>query len=264
MRRVKQTGLVLAIAICSLAVMATAAFGMTENKFVANKPKHTISEVEPAKSKGGAEEVQEWGLGGFKIECEKVNTAGLVTAPVSQTFTTTLKFSKCFNVVKEGNNTVKLKATFGKEGMTLKYHINGFAEAEPNESGTEVEFENKSEVEVLPVSATFKINAAHICTISIPAQTIPAKAIKEPEGEFSAVTYSNIETPVPPEKLKIFPSGFQKKVIFANEFKKLKFVFGGEGTQCEEFEKLQGVTGTYTGTFVEEVTTGNLSVEPAV
>ena len=82
----------------------------------------------------------------------------------------------------------------------------------------------------------------------------------------SVRTYTNTE--VENEHLKLFPTGFQKKVIFDNELKTLHFKYIGEQSQCtnvEEFEKQTeeegGGTGAYKGKLIEEVVNGNLSWE---
>ena len=94
-----------------------------------------------------------------------------------------------------------------------------------------------------------------------------------PPGEFvmgrssrDAVLFSNEE--VENERVKLFPSGFQKKVVVDNELKTLHFKYVGEESQCtnlEEFEKQTeeagGGTGVYKGKLLEEVAGGDLSWE---
>jgi hypothetical protein len=109
-----------------------------------------------------------------------------------------------------------------------------------------------------------KISAGHYCTFIIPQQTIPAKAIVKPEEEFSQVSYSNTEVKVEetPTKLKLYPGGFQHKVIFSYDLKPFKYRYKEE-TQCFEVEELEGhkveyAAGQFKGELISEVMGGNL------
>jgi hypothetical protein len=92
------------------------------------------------------------------------------------------------------------------------------------------------------------------CVIGWPAQTIPIKAVKHPEEEFSAVEYSVNEVPRPGSKI-LFPSGFQNKLVIANEFKGIHWEVV-EG--CENFTVTKGTAAKYNGSLEEEVAKGNL------
>jgi hypothetical protein len=94
---------------------------------------------------------------------------------------------------------------------------------------------------------------------------VPAVAEKKPEGEYSAAVYSNLEHPV--EISKRFPSGFQKRLVIANEFKGMKYTYEegqclGEGGFEEEFKGAEARTGFYKGTFEEWIEGGNLGFNP--
>ena len=94
------------------------------------------------------------------------------------------------------------------------------------------------------------------CTISWPEQTLPIKAIKNPEGEYSAASFSNVATPSP--YLGKFPDGFQHSIEISNSFKGIKVEFAGE--PCEEWGKEEGpesAGGTYFGSFPQILQGGN-------
>jgi hypothetical protein len=266
MRHIKLVG-GLAVAVCVLAVSAAPVMA---HQFVASKTGKTngkgfeeipvergvAPEFEPAR-------MQEWRLGAFRILCYKATGAGEVTEGTSETFTTTTKYSKC-GWYPQGTNTLHVAASFSKTGVTVIYHANGYTEAVGNGEGEEYEFKK---AEVLETAAFIKVSSTKLCKIVIPAQTIPVRAIKFPNEEFSSAVFSNIETPA--TNLKLFPSGFQKRLVISNEFKKMKFKYAGEETQCTtapEFEKLSeegggGVTGVYKGQLEERLPAGDLSWE---
>jgi len=263
MRNVRLVG-GLAAAVCVLAVGAAPAMA---HEFEASKSGKTVGkgfeeiivekgvtpEFEPAR-------MQEWRLGAFRILCYKATGAGEVEEGASETFTTTTKYSKCGWYPQK--NTLHVAAAFSKTGITVIYHANGYTEAVGNGEGEEYELKK---AEVLESAAYIKISSTKLCKIVIPAQTIPVRAIKHPEEEFSSAVFSNIETPA--TNMKLFPSGFQTRLVIANEFKKMKFKYAGEETQCTsapEFEKLSeenggGSTGVYKGSLEERLPTGNLS-----
>jgi len=262
--------LALAAAACAFVVMTTPALA---HQFVASKTGNSkgigYEELE-LPERGSTPEfepshMQEFILGKFKILCYRARSKGAVTALESETFETTIHFSHCGWYPQ--NNSLHVNASFSKEGLTLVYHANGYAEAEEDGSGEEVGVKEKNEVVMRPLAAAIKISSSRLCRIEIPEQTIPARAVAHPTEEFSSAVYTNTETPIVSKK---FPSGFQKKLIIANEFKGVKFAYGGEETQCETAnEKLEeqnnenGGTssGRYSGKLLEEVVGGNLSRE---
>jgi hypothetical protein len=257
MRNVRLVG-GLAAAVCVLAVGAAPAMA---HEFEASKTGKTVGkgfeeiivekgvtpEFEPAR-------MQEWRLGAFRIICYKAVGAGEATEGPSETFTTTTKYSKCGWYPQK--NTLHVQASFSKTGITVIYHANGYTEAVGNGEGEEYEFKK---AEVLESAAYIKISATKLCKIVIPAQTIPVRAVKHPEEEFSAALFSNL----PVATLK----GTQTRLVIANEFKKMQFKYAGEETQCTsapEFEKLSeegggGATGVYKGNLEERLVGGDLS-----
>src|SRR4030081_1808002 len=185
MRKIRLVG-GLAVAVCVLAVSAAPALA---HQFVASKTGKTVGkgfeeiivekgvapEFEPAK-------MQEWRLGAFRILCYKATGTGEVTETASETFTTTTKYSKC-GWYPQSNNTLHVAAAFSKTGITVIYHANGYTEAVGNGEGEEYEFKK---TEGLESAAYIKISSTKLCKIVIPAQTIPVRAIKHPEDEYTS------------------------------------------------------------------------------
>jgi hypothetical protein len=268
MRRVRMTAGVL-VALFALTATPALAKEFTTSRL----PKECSTEL-PCKTVGRGigspeeahpEYTQKFKFGGFTILCKKGITHAKTPAegaPVwstSQTYATEVKFGECGTVAHFGPNAGLLRTQFNG-GLPVKFlwHVNGFAEL-----GSE---ETASEVEVGGGTTTFTI-AGKICKIGWPAQTVPAVAEKKPAGEYSAAVYSNTEVPVEGTKLKKFPSGFQHRLIIANEFKGMKYTYEegqcmGEGGFEEEFKGAEAKSGLFIGTFEEEVVGGNLGFNP--
>jgi len=216
----------------------------------------------PAQPEFDPERMQEFRLGKFRILCYTARSKGEITQLVSETYTSTNKYTRCGWYPQ--SNALHVGATFSnKTGLKMVYHANGYVELLGNGEGETYEYQGLGARETAVV---IKISSSKACTIAIPEQTVPIKAVNHPEEEFTAVTYTNTE--VENEHLKPFPTGFQKKVIFDNELKTLHFKYIGEGSQCtnlEEFEKQSeeegGGTGAYKGKLIEEVLNGNLTWE---
>lgn len=276
MRHLKSV-LGLASAICALCVAAAPAVA---HEFSASRLPKPLSEAEPAKTKGigigssslgGEERSQEFRFGVFHIYCAAKTAAktiaeGAVSWPTSQIFATEIKFEKCLTKTNFEGFIAGTKTSFNVNPETKKseplkfvYHVNGFVEL----GSGEVE----SEVEVGSGSASFSI-AGKICRINWPRQTVPAKAVKKPEETYSAAVYSNKEVPVvaTPTVLRKFPSGFQKRLVIANEFKGMEWNYEegqclGEGGFEKEASKTAEKTGVYNGSLEEEAIGSNLSFE---
>jgi hypothetical protein len=262
--------------------LALAAFGATfavivgpamAREFTASRLPHPLSEAEPGTTRGRSigegikhpEWAQEFTFGNFKIACKiaaahaKTIGEGAVTWSTSKTFATEVKFAKCLSENPHAGFIGGSRVNFNG-GLPVKfvYHINGFAELGTGET--------ESEVEVSEGSTSFGI-AGKECLISWPAQTVPAIAVKKPEGEYSAATYSTTEVEEPESLWKKFPSHFQQRLIIANEFKGMKYVYEsgqciGEGGFEEPAKKTEAKTGKYVGMIEEEVVGGNLGVTP--
>jgi len=249
------------VGICLFGAMTASAFA---HEFVASKYKHTISEVEPVKTVSKAaeeEELQEFNFGRYHVICRLLHGKGLITEPVSSTLTTHVNYSKC-GYFPGGKKEAELGFIgFGAQitgGITFALEVNGAAELVGNESGEEFEYGTKAELR--ETSALIKITNRKYCTLIIPTQTVPAVAVKKPEGEYSAVTYSNDPVAVEetPTKLKMFPGGFQHKLIISLQLKAIKFRFNEE-TQCGEHEpKIEKGGGLISGGMTMEIPGGNL------
>jgi hypothetical protein len=243
MRSVKIIG-ALATAVCALCVAAVPALA---HEFTANAYKKTISPATPVGIKGGSEEVQEFRLAQFTFTCEKTVVRGKVTSESSETLYNQVKFSQCvtYLVPEKAREKLPFKVKF-KQSFDLEYHANGYV-GSGGESESEVDLVNPGPVEAEVMGTK--------CILSWLPQVIPVKAEKKPLGEYSAAVFSTEE--VAATNLKMFPSGFQKKLVITNEFTHLKTEVS-EG-KCEEFERTETKTGYYKGSFTEEIPRGNLS-----
>lgn len=241
MRHIRLTA-VLAVAVCAFA--AAAATPALAHEFKASAT---------GKTKGVTEEEQFLTFKPFKITCLKASTKGTATEGSSQTLNTTVKFLKCTAAAKFEGKGFPVAVTFTTP-VNFEYHANGFVE-----TGSETE-EVEGKVVLSGGTISLKVNAGpkFKCTINWPEQTIPVRAEKRPDLEYSAAVYSNQE-PIPKKKSPKFPDGFQHKINIANEFKGIQFEF--EGEPCETWgkeESSEGKTGKYLGEFPEELVGGNL------
>jgi hypothetical protein len=263
MKMLMRTAGLVAVGACALAIYATPALANGSEFEATRLPEsNQCSEATPCATKGRApegEHSQVLNFGAFTIECNATTKAktvgeGAITWEFNPTFATEIKFTKCLTKAKFGNFTGGISTNFnGGLPMKILYHINGFAQIGTGETFTEVE--------VGGGEASLKISGK-ICKINWPAQTVPAAAIKKPEEEYSSAVYSNKEVTV--AKSQKFPEGIQKKLIIANEFKRMKWSYEsgqcvGEGGFEEEAKVTEGTSGKWTGILEEEVTGGNLS-----
>jgi hypothetical protein len=257
----------LAAAVCALAVTAVPAMG---HAFVGSKTGllsgKGFEEIEKVEKGSGEfrefnpERMQEWHFGIFDILCYSESSKGELLETSTNTLTLHMKFSNCGWYPKPKVD-LHTGASFSKEGITVKFHANGFVET--LENGEEIEYKG----EILPGAAFVKVNGK-ICKIEILAQTIPVKAINHPEEEFSSVLYSNFTVPVA-KPTKVFPTGEQERILLTNAWKAIKYHFGGEESQCtnpEGFEKQSGeeggaAGGNYKGQTYVKLGGGNLKYE---
>jgi hypothetical protein len=265
----------LAAAVGALAVCAVPA---PAAQFVASRLPKPLSEAEPGKTKGfgigstelgGEERNQEFHFGMYHIYCSakafgKTINEGAVSWTGSPIFATMVKFEKCLTKVNiegvfEGLTTkfnwnAEAKKT---EPIKFVYHVNGFAELGSGEP--------ESEIEVGSGTASIAISGK-LCKINWPRQTVPAKAAQKPEETYSAAAYSNKEVPVEEKQLRKFPSGFQTRLLIANEFKGMEWSYEegqclGEGGFETVAKKEAAKTGTYKGSLEDEIEGGNLGFE---
>ncbi len=253
----------------ALAMSATPAVA---GQFTASRLPKPLSEAEPGKTKGGGtgtselggeERNQEFKFGAFRIVCAaktstKTIDEGAVSWAASEIFATEVKFSKCLTKATYIGFVAGTPTSFNKsEPIKFVYHVNGFATLGSGPA--------PSEVEVGSGSASISIGGK-VCKIEWPRQTVPVKAGTAPSGAYSAATYAGKEVPVESTQLKKFPSGFQKKLVIANEFKGMEWRYEegqclGEGGFEEGASKEEGKSGSYKGSFEEELPGGNLSFE---
>lgn len=188
-------------------------------------------------TKGVSVGKQEFFFGGrLHIVCEAAKAKGTVAAGESPTFTTVLKFTKCVRELGGASQPEPLKARFLGE-IELTYHANGYV--------------------VMTSTIELKVSGTK-CLLEASEETIPVKAERDPNGQYSAAVFSIAEAPA--KNLKKFPSGFQQKLVIANEFKGLEWE-ASEG-DCELWTKgTEGENGRYSGTIEEEVGGGSLSFE---
>jgi hypothetical protein len=261
----------LAVAVCVLCATAAPALAASKN-FAASIPGKSISPEKPAKASGKSEERQQFTFGTkFIFRCQQspfpesrsVGATALSKATISEETSTELEvstqFSKCGRYASLTTEEFTPAVIKGK--LTVVYHVNGFGEVVGNGEGEELEYGKEPHVEVLETALSIKVAAAKQCTILIPAQTVPVKAIKHPEDEFSAAVYSNAFVPT---SKKGFVNNERETLVIANEFKNMKYRFAEE-TQCGvDQPKEQGTEGVYKGTLNLEIPTGNLGISEEI
>jgi hypothetical protein len=221
---------------CAFALLSTSAIAA---EFHASKTGKT-------RGKTFEEEPHVWKFGGIKVTCLKAGQTGEVLEGSKKTLLDKVKYGECSTEARLGGEPIFLKTRF-LTPVYFEYHANGFAE-----------FGGSSESElklVTPSSIEIKISAIK-CIIEVPPQTIPVKAEKKPEGEYSAVAFSTEEFPNGNKLL--FPEGVQKKLLIENALKGIFYEFT-EG-QCSEFEHTEG-KGMYTGPLLDELIKGSLWFE---
>ncbi len=234
--------------VASVGAFALAASPALASEFFASKE---------GKTNGSSETVQAFKFGAFKIKCAKVSTTGAVNAGSETTYATKIKYAKCLTEARIGTKPIFLASHFVTP-LAIEYHANGFVET--GSETTEVE----GEAVVTGGSAEIKVNTGKTaefanseCHLRWPAQTIPLKAEKHPEEPYSSATYANATRPHAVSKT--FPEGLQHYIVISNEFKGIKYEL--EGEPCETWGKEEGPEGgggTYTGSFPQYLSGGNL------
>jgi len=250
MRHVKKTAVGLVAAACALGAAAVPA---SAHQFTAEAVGKTLSPAEPGTTRGHAVGTQTFKLGPFIITCAKATARGAVTGPTSSTFYSEIRYGGCeTELIPAGQSKFRIHPPVHfNTPVDLEFHVNGFVET----AG-----ESESEVKILnPGAVSIAVHGTG-CKISWLPQTVPGKAIKKPEEEYSASTYSLNPVSTEGKRLKLFPTGFQKRLVIANEFKKLETEVEEEKA-CEGSEPTEFKTGSYKGTLEEELVGGNLGFE---
>ncbi|HUA11480.1 MAG TPA: hypothetical protein VMA83_05705 [Solirubrobacteraceae bacterium] len=234
MRRVKTT-IGTAVVFAAMTVFAAPALATSTATF----------ESTGGATKGTGEE-QRFKIGPFDIECEGAKTKGSVAAGTTKTLFAEIKMRKCSTIAKVGSNPIKLKTSF-KSMVDVEYHANGFLELGSESEEGIVLKGGEVEIEVPPLNTS----ESGACTIYLYEQTLPTKAEKDPENEYSLVSFAN----------EMFTSGKHTytRLHVKNEVKGIHSEFGGG--QCEEFVKAEEElkSGTWEGELTQQVAKGNLS-----
>lgn len=232
MRRIR-TMILAAAALAAMAVFTSSALASTA----------TFESTGGATRGTGGEQVLK--IGPFAITCEAAKTKGSATAGTSKTLLVEVTMRKCSTAAKIGANPIKLKTRFDTP-VVVEYHANGFLELGSESEEGLVLKGGEVEVSVPPLKTS-----ESACTIYLYEQTVPTKAEKDPENEFSLVSFAN----------ETFVAGKNTftKLHIKNAVTKIKGEF--EGGQCEEFVKAEEElkSGSWTGEFTQEVKKGNLS-----
>jgi len=171
-----------ALAVAALALAATPAIA---TKTEAPNPHQFVASanVEPRFSG----ETAEFALKPFTISCEKAKSTTAPVAPAfpSKSLTAVVKYSGCEAEATISKAEYELKAKF-LTPVTYNYRANGVVEMGAGGTISGGRLVGASAIEIA-VKGPFK------CTIDIEPGTYPVKALKKPEAEFSAATFSNSE-----------------------------------------------------------------------
>ena len=199
---------------------------------------HEFSASASGTTHGTAGSEQAFKFGPFKITCDKVTTKNTVTAGMSGTYATTVKYAKCLTSAKVGAKPIFLPTRF-LTPLEIEYSAEGGAVI----LGT---------VEIKVYTGRTDEFAKSECHLRVNSQTIPA-VVKQK----TTVTYTNAVQPHATSKA--FPSGEQHYIVISNEFNDIKFEL--EGEPCEEWGRQGGPEaggGAYTGSFPQFLSGGNL------
>lgn len=232
----------IAAVVCMLAVTAIPA---SAHQFTAS----AVNKTFPLKTKGGGLGTQAFKFGKIEVECSVAQDKGTIAESPAPLLKVEVSYKECESHTKFFGQESSPKIQF-KSKVEYVYHPNGYAEL-----GTGGEPES---VEVGPGTVEIAIQHTGGCKVLWPKQTVPVKAVNDPNEEYSAAVFSNEE--VPATSLKKFPSGLQQKLVIANEFKGMEFAIEETGL-CENFEKTEFKGGKYTGKLQVEVGGGNLGFE---
>jgi hypothetical protein len=234
-----------ALAVAALALAATPAVATkTEppnpHKFVGS------ANVEPKFVGEGAE----FALKPFAITCEKAKSTTAPLTPMfpSKTLTAVVKYSGCEAEATISKAEYELKAKF-LQPVTFNYHANGVVEVGAGGTVSEAgKLEGAGPIEIA-VKGPFK------CTIAIAPGTYPAKALKKPEAEYEAATFTDKEETVEKGKGTIVI----KRLGISTTLTKMHYEL--EGEFCEAMPKTEFTAGSSTGSLVAEIKKGGISRE---
>ncbi len=229
-----------------LCVVAVAAVPASAHQFTAS----AVKSVFPLTTKGIGVGPQSFKFGKVEIECELETTKGTVTESPTQLLKLEASYRECHvPIVVFGQHTT----TTTHFKVEYLYHANGLVQ-----NGNEFETGPEPEVEIGAGGVSMSIAHTGGCKVVWPAQNIPFNAESKQLEEYSSAVFSPEE--VAATNLKVFPSGFQKKLVIANEFKGMAYSLEEKGL-CSELEKTEGRNGHYSGKVEVEAHSGNLGFE---
>jgi hypothetical protein len=214
MRYLSRTAAALAVGGCVLALGASPALATHE---------FTATHAGALRAYGEGEQV--FKLGPFRISCEQAKGKGHIpSASGAQTMFASIRYKRCVTAAKIGTEPITLKTLF-RTPVDIEYHANGYVEIGSESEEVEGQAVLKGgEVEITVPSVK--------CLVSWPEQTIPGKAVKKPEEEYSQAIFTTFGEPA---NLKRFPTGERELLKIENKFGKLTYEYSGG--QCEEFKK---------------------------
>lgn len=234
----------IATIVCATAVAAAPA---SAHQFTAS----ALKSVFPLKTKGVGVGTQSFKFGKIEIECEVETAKGTAAESPTPVLKVVAQYKECIVPITVFGQHTTTTTHFKVEYL---YHANGLVQVG---EGLE-ETAPAPAVEIGPGSVTMGIANTGGCKVVWPAQTIPFSFEKQPMEQYSAAVFSPEE--VAATNLKLFPTGFQKKLVIANEFKSMDYSIFEKGL-CSELEKTEGNNGRYTGKLDLEVLSGNLGFE---
>jgi len=237
---------VITAVVSSICAVAVAAVPASAHQFTAS----ALKSVFPLKTKGVGVGTQTFKFGKIEIECESEIAKGTVTESPTQLLKVSAQYKECIVPVTVWGQHTTTTTHFQVEYL---YHANGLAQM-----GDELVAGAKPEVEIGSGSVSMGISNTGGCKVVWPAQTIPVKFEKQPMEQYSAATFSNEETAA--TNLKLFPTGFQKKLLITSEFSGMDYSIFEKGL-CAELEKTEGNNGHYHGSLSLEALSGNLAWE---
>jgi hypothetical protein len=201
----------LAVAVCAFGVIAAPALAKEPKfygEFTASKFGQNL-ETEPALTKGHGE-VEELRLGPYNMRCNhEFSTHGEVNFERSTTFSTELKLKGCEAEKKPSEFVTTWSKVKFSGPIDLTYSANGSAAIVVTITQ--------------PDAAVVKVGGES-CVLTIPTQSLPLRAEKQPEPNepYSFATYSTETTPSETNRQKEIYGPERDRLFIENNFKKIK------------------------------------------
>jgi hypothetical protein len=201
----------LAVAVCAFGVIAGPALAKEPKfygEFTASKFGQNL-ETEPALTRGHGE-VEELRLGPYTMRCNhEYQTHGEVNFARSTTLSTELKFKGCEAEKKPSEYVTTWTKVKFSGPIDLTYQSNGSAAIVVTITQ--------------PSAAVMKIGG-ETCVITIPTQSLPLRAERQPEPNepYSFAAYSTEGTPSETKRQKEIYGPERERLFIENNFKKIK------------------------------------------